>query len=314
MKSVTGKTAFITGGASGIGLGTAKVFAANGMKVVIADSRQDALDEAMAYFKSKKLPVHPINLNVTDRTAYAMAADETEAVFGKIHILFNNAGVGGGGGAIQTTTYKDWDFGLSINVGGVINGIVTILPRILKHGEEGHIVSTSSTAGLFAPAGTVVYNTTKFAVTGMMETIATDLQGTKVGASVLYPGPTRTNLGVSSEANRPANLRNENQPPRPPPPPGQRPMMDQSLFMDPIEIGERVLRGILRNDLFINTHPEFKAGYAVRGEAILRSIPDEPPNPKRAEIVKTFCAGTLMYNPIYEKQTTPGPLKRTMKD
>jgi hypothetical protein len=87
--------------------------------------------------------------------------------------------------------------------------------------------------------------------------------------------------------------------------------MDSSVFMDPVEMGERVLRGIKRNDLFINTHPEFRAGYAIRAEAIMKSIPDEPPNTKRHEVLKAF--GTLTYNPIYEKQTTPGPLKRTMK-
>ncbi len=313
MDSVAGKTAFITGGASGIGLGTAKVFAANGMKVVIADMRQDALDEAMLYFKARGLPVHPIRLDVTDREAYARAADEAEAVFNKIHVLFNNAGVGAGGGPVQTTTYKDWDYGLSVNIGGVVNGIVTILPRILKHGEGGHIVSTSSTAGLCAVGGCIVYNTSKYAVAGMMETIATDLQGTNVGASVLFPGPVATNLGVSTEVNRPAHLRNESAQRRERPSgAAQRPPMDQSLFMDPIEMGERVLRGILRNDLFINTHPEFRAGYAARCEAVLRSIPDEPLNTKRHEFLKSF--GTLLYNPIYEKQTTPGPLHRTMKE
>jgi NAD(P)-dependent dehydrogenase (short-subunit alcohol dehydrogenase family) len=309
MENVEGKVAFVTGGASGIGLGIAKVFAANGMKVIIADTRQDALDEAMAYFQANKLPVHAIRLDVTDREAFVRAADEAEKVFGKIHVLINNAGVGAGGGPILTTTYKDWDFGLSINVGGVVNGITTILPRILKHGEGGHIVSTSSTAGLCAVAGCVVYNTSKYAVAGMMETIATDLQGTNVGASVLFPGPVTTNLGISTQINRPAHLRNEAQERPTPPPGGQRPPMDQSVFMDPLEMGERVLRGIKRNDLFINTHPEFKAGYAVRGEAILRSMPDEPLNTRRHEVIKSF--GTLVYNPIYEKQTTPGPLKRT---
>ncbi len=312
MKDVKGKVAFITGGASGIGLGIAKVFANNGMKVVVVDSRQEALDEAMKYFNAKKQPVHPIKLNVTDREAYAKAADEAEKVFGKIHVLVNNAGVGTGG-PLQFSTFKDWDYGIGVNIGGVVNGLVIILPRILKHGEEGHIVSTSSTAGLCAVGGSGIYTTTKFAVTGMMESLATDLQGTKVGVSVLYPGPTTTNLGVSTQANRPAALQND-APPRTPPP-GMRsgPMADAAVyFMDPIEMGERVLRGILRGDLMINTHPEFKAGYAVRGEAVLRSIPDEPPNTKRHEALKAF--GTLIYNPIYEKQTTPGPLVRTMKE
>jgi NADP-dependent 3-hydroxy acid dehydrogenase YdfG len=311
MENVEGKTAFITGGASGIGLGIAKVFAANGMNVVIVDARQEALDEAMSYFKAKKLPVHPIKLNVTDREAYVRAADEAEKVFGKIHILVNNAGVSAGG-RIQTTTYKDWDFGLSVNIGGVVNGIMTILPRMLKHGEPSHIVSTSSTAGLSTVEGCSVYNASKFAVAGLMETIATDLQGTNVGASVLFPGPVTTNLGISSQTTRPANLRNENEQRMPPPGGPKPPPMDSSTFMDPVEMGERVLRGIKRNDLFINTHPEFKAGYAARNDAIIRSIPDEPLNKKRYESLKAF--GTLLYNPIYEKQTTPGPLKRTVKN
>ncbi len=313
MKDVKGKVAFITGGASGIGLGIAKVFAHNGMKVVIVDARQDALDEAMKYFTAKKLSAHPIKLNVTDREAYARAADEAERVYGKIHVLVNNAGVGTGG-PLQTCTFKDWDYSIGVNVGGVVNGIVIVLPRILKHGEEGHVVSTSSTAGLCAVGGSGMYTATKFFVTGMMESLATDLQGTNVGVSVLYPGPTTTNLGVSSQVNRPKELQNESAPPRMPPP-GMRqgPMADAAqYFMSPVEMGARVLRGILRGDLMINTHPEFKAGYAVRGEAVLRSIPDEPPNTKRAEALKAF--GTLTYNPIYEKQTTPGPLVRTVKE
>jgi NAD(P)-dependent dehydrogenase (short-subunit alcohol dehydrogenase family) len=313
MENIEGKVAFITGGASGIGLGIAKACAKYGMKVVIADSRQDALDEAMKYFKEKKQPVHPIKLDVTDREAYARAADEAEAVFGKIHVLVNNAGVASGG-PVQMMTYKDWDFSMSVNVGGAINGLVTILPRIIKHGEGGHVVATSSTGGIFAVGGVVIYNTTKYALAGMMETVATDLQNLNIGASVLVPGPTTTNLGPSTFANRPEKYRNEGQawPPQPPkPPPGQPPpkmppMPDFSkIFMDPVEMGERVVRGIRRNDLFIITHPEFKKGFNARNEAIMRACPDEPVNQKRKDVVKMF--GSLMYNPIYDKQTQVGP-------
>ncbi len=148
MKDIKGKVAFITGGASGIGLGIAKAFTKYGGKVIIVDARQDALDEAMKYFKEKKLPAHPIKLNVTDREAYVKAADEAEKVFGNIHVLVNNAGVGSGGGTIERLTYKDWDYSMGVNVGGIINGIMTIVPRIMKHGEGGHVVSTSSTCGI----------------------------------------------------------------------------------------------------------------------------------------------------------------------
>lgn len=303
MQNVEGKVAFITGGASGIGLGIAEAFAGAGMKVVIADMRQEALDEARTYFNEKKLPVHPIRLDVTDREAYAKAADEAEEVFGKIHVLVNNAGVAMSV-RIEDCTFKDWDFGLGINIGGVINGIVTILPRILKHGEEGHVVTTSSMAGFSTVAGNAIYNTAKFAVAGLMETIATDLKGTNVGASVFGPGPVTSNLGVSTQAVRPDNLKNLVEKPRvsPATPSGAPP--DISAFMSHVEVGQRVLRGILRGDLFIFTHPEFKEGVMARNEALLRAFPDEPPNEYRRSVIKNF--GTLLYNPIYEKQTTPG--------
>jgi len=310
MKDLKGKTAFITGGASGIGLGIAKACAKYGMNVVIIDMRQDALDEAMAYFKEKKLPAHPINLNVTDREAYVKAADEAEKVFEKIHVLVNNAGVGSGGGPIEKLTYKDWDYSMGVNVGGVINGIMTIVPRILKHGEGGHIVSTSSTCGLMGSNNFAIYCSTKFAVTGIMESLAGELLEKNIGVSVLYPGPTMGNLGKSSFENRPEHLRNpgETWPPKPPPGvkgPPRRPPGDFSVvMMDPIETGERVLRAIHRNDLFIHTHPEFKDGYIARHNAIIRAIPDEPRNEKRWEIMKNF--GTIIYNDIYDKQQQVG--------
>jgi NAD(P)-dependent dehydrogenase (short-subunit alcohol dehydrogenase family) len=314
MENLEGKVAFITGGASGIGLGIAKACAKYGMKVVIADSRQDALDEAMKYFNEKKLPAHPIKLDVTDRAAYVKAADEAEKVFGKIHVLVNNAGVATGG-LTQNTTFKDWDFSVGVNIIGVANGLVIILPRILKHGEGGHIVSTSSTAGFCAVNGNITYNATKYAIAGMMETLAGELMGTNVGASVLIPGPTSTNLGPSTFANRPEHLRNEGQawPPQPPPgrqgpPPEQmRQMMEEmrKIFMDTVETGERVVRGIRRNDIFIHTHPEFREGYIARHAAVIRAIPDEPVNEKRRDMLKKM--GTLAYNPVYERQTTPGP-------
>jgi NAD(P)-dependent dehydrogenase (short-subunit alcohol dehydrogenase family) len=311
MQDVKGKTAFITGGASGIGLGIAKVFARNGMKVVIIDARQDALDEAMGYFRENGGEVHPINLNVTDREAYVRAADEAEEVYGKIHVLVNNAGVGSGGGPIDKITYKDWDYSLGINIGGVVNGVMTIVPRILKHGEGGHIVTTSSTCGLTGSANSTIYCTTKFAVTGMMECLATELQDKNIGVSVLYPGPTATNLGQSSFENRPGHLRNEGEtwPPKlPPGQKGQRRRMPEDFWdvmMDPVETGERVLRAIKRNDLFIHTHPEFRDGYIARHDAIIRAIPEEPWNEERWEIMKHF--GTIIYNDIYDKQKKVGP-------
>jgi NAD(P)-dependent dehydrogenase (short-subunit alcohol dehydrogenase family) len=303
MKNLEGKVAFITGGGSGIGLGIAKACVKHGMKVVIADKRQDALDEAVACFGSGERAVYPIGLDVTDREAYSRAADEAEAVFGKIHLLVNNAGVGGNGPA-RDMTYRDWDYIVGVNLGGVINGLVTILPRILKHEEEGHIIATSSTNGIAATGVSITYCTTKSAVAGMMEALATELQGTRVGASVLVPGPTMTNLGRTSAENRPPHFVNEakagGQESRPQPKP-----RDPCVWMDPEETGERVIRGIRNNDLFIITHPEFKTGFEARFNAIVRACPAEPPNPKRWDILKTY--GTVIYNDIYDRQQQVGP-------
>jgi NADP-dependent 3-hydroxy acid dehydrogenase YdfG len=310
MESLEGKVAFITGGASGIGLGIAKAFVKYGMKAVIADIRQDALDKAMAGFVKNVQPVHPIKLDVTDRMSYAKAADEAEAIFGKIHVLINNAGVASHG-LIHNMTYEDWDYSLNVNVGGVVNGVVTILPRIMKHGEGGHVVATSSTAGVFAVGGHAIYCTTKYAVAGMMECIATDLHDMGIGASVLIPGPTTSNLGASSIANRSNHQKSEEESLQAHPSPSlksqlsKQSMIFNKLFMDPLETGERVVRGIKRNDLFILTHPEFRDGIIARNQALLRSVPNQPPNKLLQDLLKRM--GSLVYNPIYDEQMQVGP-------
>lgn len=302
MEHVEGKVAFITGGASGIGLGIARVFVKNGMKVVIADSRQSALDDAMAHFRADGGNVHLIRLDVTDREAYLSAADEAEKVYGKIHVLINNAGVSSEG-RMWENTFEDWDFSIGVNITGVVNGVVIMVPRILRHGEGGHVVATSSTAGLAAVKDFGIYCTTKFAVAGMMESLAADLQGTGVGASVLIPGPTATNLARSTAAIRFGEQEETGKPAAQEEAPTKEDVYAH-VFMDPLETGERVLRGIRRNDIFIITHPEFKNGIIVRNEALLKAFPDEPENKERIEVIKTY--GTLMYNPFYEQQTQVG--------
>jgi NAD(P)-dependent dehydrogenase (short-subunit alcohol dehydrogenase family) len=304
MLDVSGKTAFITGGASGMGWGMAKAFAEAGMKVVIADIRQEALDAAMDGFSKTNLAIRPILLDVTSRDGWVKAADEAEARFGSIHVLALNAGVGVAG-SMLTATYKDWDFNMAVNVGGVINGLVTMLPRMLAHGESGQIVVTSSTGGFSAVGGAGLYCAAKYCVAGMLESLASDLKGTELGASIFFPGPVQTQLGVSTQATRPEHLRND----APPPPPASvgaqadrrpSPGFDTSLFMSAEEVGQRVLRGIRRRDLFIMTHPEFTRGIEARNAALIRAIPVEEPNEARAALVAQF--GTLMYNPIYDSQ------------
>jgi NAD(P)-dependent dehydrogenase (short-subunit alcohol dehydrogenase family) len=300
MKSFKGKTAFITGGASGLGLGIAKACAKEQMNVILADFRQEALDEALPIFKENGWPAHAIKLDVTDREAFAGAADEAEAVFGNIHILINNAGIGLREGKIWEASYEDMDFAIDINYKSTVDGIRTIVPRILKHGEGGHVVTTSSKNGLIPLPGMVLYNSTKRAVMAIMETLAIDLQGTGVGASVFCPGPYQTNLNTTTNDLRTKVLGA----PFKPAPPMPKPDLDLSkldlskLERSPDEAGERVLRGIKRGDLFILTHFEWKPGWEAHAAAVTRAFPDEKPD---ETFMQVFRLNT--YNPIYDGQT-----------
>lgn len=310
MKDLKGKTAFITGGASGIGLGIAKAFAKEGMNIVIADIRQKAIDEALPIFKENGWPAHGIQLDVTDREAYERAADEAEAKFGKIHVLVNNAGLGVPEGPVWNVSYKDVDLMVDVNLKGVLNGIMVMVPRIMKHGEGGHIVSTASKAGLIPVPGFTLYNSTKRAVIAIMETLASDLAGQNIGSSVFCPGPFQSNLGMSTAEIR-AQMLGEKLPPPAAPPPREEgqaapPPVDFSkLVRTAEEAGERVLRGVKRNDLYIISHVEFKEGYRAQAEAVLRAFPNDQPN----EDFKKFF-GMLTYNPIYEKQTQVPAFKK----
>jgi NAD(P)-dependent dehydrogenase (short-subunit alcohol dehydrogenase family) len=285
MKDVEGRTAFVTGGASGIGLGLTTAFAAAGMNVVIADLRRDHIEHAL-----EQLPgIHAIELDVTDREAFVRAADEAEQVFGAVHVLCNNAGVGVLGPA-KDARYDDWDWGLGVLLGGVVNGTQTFLPRLLAHGEGGHIVNTSSMAGVLPVPNSVIYTTAKAAVIGLSEVLRGEFAAEGIGVSAFCPGPVQTNIGDVGKS-RPERYRDsgyveferqlaqrENSP----------------LWMDPLECGERVLAGIRRNDLYIFTHREFREGVEERSRALVASFPDEPLNEERADGIRF-----LLSNPIF---------------
>src|SRR5689334_9383553 len=195
MEHLDGKVAFVTGGASGIGLGITKAMVAAGMRVVMADVREDHLDAARAWFLSQKQSrrVKALRLDVTNRKAYARAADKAEAAFGRIHVLVNNAGLGLLG-SIDKTKFDDWDWGLDVMIGGVINGILTILPRIRAHGEGGHIVNTSSMAAMVPIPNCAIYITAKSALVGLSECLAGELAAEKIGVSAFCPGPVQSNI------------------------------------------------------------------------------------------------------------------------
>ena len=188
MKDFTGKVAFITGGASGAGLGQAKVFSEAGCKVVIADIRQDHLDEAVEYFHSRNATVHAIMLDITDRKAYTAAADEVERVFGSPpQLLINTAGVNVLGPA-EASTFEDYDWVMGVCLGGVINGMVTFVPRMIKAGKGGHIATTSSWGGFMGGATTAPYSAAKAAVNNFTQWLAVHFARTGVRVNAIAPG------------------------------------------------------------------------------------------------------------------------------
>ena len=295
MEHVEGKVAFITGGASGIGLGLAKVLVRAGARVVMADLRQDHLDAAAEWFaaQGQKDSALGIKLDVSDREAYAAAAEQSLRAFGKVHILVNNAGIGISG-SIKDTKFDDWDWGLGVMLGGVINGIVTFLPYLLAHGEGGHIVNTSSMAALIPVKNFPIYGTAKMAMIGLSECLRSDLAEDNIGASAFCPGPVQTNIRESART-RPEKYRHNSGLAAHEQRLEARP--NNPLWMDPVECGERILQGIRRNDLYIFTHPEFKDGVADHLEAILAAFPNEPINTERANAIRF-----LLSNPIFREE------------
>jgi len=282
MKDVEGKTAFITGGASGVGLGMAKVFANAGMKVVIADIRQDHLDQAMAYFSNTNFRIHPILLDVTDREAMARAADESERVFGNVHLVCNNAGINLFA-PMDECTYEDWDWVLGVNLGGVVNGVRTFVPRLKAHGEGAHIVNTGSMASFITGPGAGIYTAAKFAVRGLSECLRWTLAPHNIGVSVLCPGLVDSAI-YESDKIRPKHLSKNVGP-------VDKDFMSrlpeiQRAGMDPVEVGEKVLAGIRRNALYIFPHPEFKDELREIFDEVLAAMPEGTADPARLAIEK----------------------------
>lgn len=261
MRDVTGKVAFITGGASGMGLAMARSFAAAGMKVAIADVEQDALDRVKAEFDASNAEVITLQVDVTDRAAMEAAADATEAAFDKVHVLVNNAGVAVGG-SLDQMSYEDWDWVMGVNLNGVVNGLQAFVQRIKAHGEGGHVVNTASLAGHFAIPGLGVYTATKYAVVGISETLRADLKQHDIGVSVLCPGVVNTNI-FDSGRNRPSHLQGETdtakmvlsedvaEPER-----EQRMAEMMAQALDPAVVGDMVLHSIQEDEFYIFSHPE----------------------------------------------------------
>lgn len=280
MKQLSGRTAFITGGANGIGFGMAQVFGEAGMNIAMADIRGKDVERAVAELTETGIRARGIELDVSDRAAMKAAADEAEAVFGKVHLVCNNAGVNLFK-PMEECDYNDWDWVMGVNLGGVINGVVEFTPRLRAHGEGGHIVNTASMASIITGPAAGVYTAAKFAVRGLSECLRYALAPHGIGVSVLCPGLVKSVI-YDSNAIRPPSL------------PGVVTEEEKAFLemlpamhdvgMEPREVAESVIEAVRENRLYIFPHPEFRDEVREDCEEMIAAMPDKEADPKRLEI------------------------------
>ncbi|MBT6277646.1 MAG: SDR family NAD(P)-dependent oxidoreductase, partial [Chromatiales bacterium] len=207
MKKISGKTAIVTGAASGIGLGIATALAEAGANVVMADIQKTAVERAAATLSATSGRVLPVQIDVTQEQSVVDALAEAERNFGNLHIACNNAGVPMHGTGVVDVPPGDWEFVIGVNVWGIIHGMHHFVRAIVQHGEEGHVVNTASVAGFQNRSGTDQgpYSMSKYAALSLSEALAQELEGTNVGVSVLCPGPINTNIAQGAR-NRPDHM------------------------------------------------------------------------------------------------------------
>jgi len=275
-----GKIAFITGGAHGAAFGQAQFFGRLGCRIFIVDIRADALEAALGKLRADGIEAEGSQLDLMDRAAYGRVADRVEAVYGSPpQLLFNTAGVFAHG-PTEASTFEDFDWVMGVNLGGVVNGMVTFVPRMIRAGKPGHIVSTSSLGGFQGVDGVAVYCAAKAAVISLMESYRGALAKYGIGVSVLCPANINSNIALSSDT-RPAHLARS----------GYVVNDDtkrslQSIYrhgMDPLELARHVRDGIDANQPYIIPYPETKAGVEAHFQQILAAFPPLESDPEGAK-------------------------------
>jgi NAD(P)-dependent dehydrogenase (short-subunit alcohol dehydrogenase family) len=268
MRELAGKTAFVTGGAGGIGFALGRAFAMAGMNVMLADIETDALAAAVNSLHDLGPDVRGVLCDVADPSSVERAAEASYQAFGKVHVVCNNAGVAAAGG-IDNISLDNWRWVLDVNLMGVLHGIRSFLPHIRAHGEGGHIVNTASMAGMNGGLGFSPYVASKFAVVGISEGLAAQLKPLGIGVSVLCPSYVRTRIGESGR-NRPERY-GASKTPDPESPAGLLVAQIAGRLqsgLDPSEVAARVLAAIRKDELYIFTHPKMREEVDERFAAI----------------------------------------------
>ena len=273
MKDFAGRTAFVTGGANGIGIGVARALLAEGCNVAIADIRPDSIAAALKSLHDPK--AMGVQVDVSSREGMARAAAEVEAKFGPVSLLFNNAGVNLFQ-KIEESSYDDWDWIMGVNLHGPINGVATFVPRMVAAGNGGYIVNTASMAGFLAAGVCGIYNMTKFALRGLSGSLRASLAPHGIGVSVLCPGLVKSYIYASDDI-RPDGLKA-----------GAKPVNAESVKrlaevhefgMEPDVIAARVLDAMREDRFYIFSHPEFKDELRELFGEIVADFRDYPPDP-----------------------------------
>lgn len=270
MKSLGGRTAVVTGAASGIGLGIARRLAEQGARIALLDIEAEALDDALEQVRKRGEGIS-VPVDVSDSTAMQAAAIDVRQALGPVHVLVNNAGVIYNRVPLWETDDADIQWSFAVNVFGVINGVKAFVPAMLAHGEEGHIINTSSIGGFQVREHPGwhqgLYAATKYAVVALSEGLRQDLSPHGIGVSILAPASVATRIGTS-DRNRPERFGGRGQG-------GQRPEVSALLEergISPAVVGDRVVRAILANEPYVFTHTADRALIEARHQAIMEAF------------------------------------------
>ena len=282
LDTFAGKTALVTGAASGLGFGIAQALAAEGVRLALGYRSETDRESAARWFRDNghAAPLF-VPLDVADRTAWAAARETVEREMGKLHILVNNAGISVFG-PMDEASYDDWDWILGVNLGGVINGLVTFLPHMEAHGETGHVVNVASMAAFLAGPQAGIYTTSKFALRGLTECLRYTLAPTALGVSLMCPGLTNTRA-YASALKRPEEYADSGLGPA------------DAATLEPLaavfaagmsieEAGRRMVAGVSRGDFWIFTHGEYQEDFAEIAEEVRAALPVEDFPPERLAV------------------------------